>query len=79
MQAEILPEELREADAKLTEFSDEFEELYYQCHADRMHMVRPSVHTPSHFPPETECIGPGINFSQWGLERTIRNLGEEIK
>lgn len=79
MQTEILPEELREADAKLTEFSDEFEELYYQRRADRMHMVRPSVHTPSHLAPETERVGPGIIYSQWGMERTIGNLGEEIK
>jgi len=79
MQAEILPEELCEADAKLTEFSDEFEELYYQHQADCMHMLHPSVHTPSHFAPKTEHIGPGINYSQWGLERTVENLGEEIK
>ncbi|KAJ7198398.1 hypothetical protein C8J57DRAFT_1545623 [Mycena rebaudengoi] len=29
--------------------------------------------------PETARVGPGIIYSQWALERTIGNLGEEIK
>lgn len=78
LQEEISTEELQEAHEKLTQFSDEFEELYYQRRADRIHFVRPSIHAPSHLPPETERIGPGIIFSQWGIERTIGNLGEEI-
>jgi hypothetical protein len=42
-------------------------------------MVRPSIHTASHFAPETVRVGPGIIYSQWGMERTIGNLGKEIK
>lgn len=34
---------------------------------------------PLHLPPEMECVGPGIIYSQWGIEHTIGNLGEEIK
>ncbi|KAJ7130701.1 hypothetical protein C8R46DRAFT_924766 [Mycena filopes] len=30
-------------------------------------------------PPETTRKGPGNIYSQWGLERTIGNLGEEIR
>ncbi|KDR79664.1 hypothetical protein GALMADRAFT_63042 [Galerina marginata CBS 339.88] len=79
MQQEIHPRELAEAHTKLTEFSTDFEELYVQRRADRIHFVRPSIHTPSHLAPETERIGPAIIYSQWAIERTIGNLGEEIK
>lgn len=79
MQEEIFQAEVAEAHEKMTEFSNEFEELYCQRRSDRLHFVRPSIHAPSHVAPETERIGPGIIYSQWGIERTIGNLGEEIK
>lgn len=79
MQEEIFPKELLEAHTMITEFSNEFEELYYQHRTDRLHFVRPCIHTVSHLAPETERVGPGIIYSQWGMERTIGNLGEEIK
>lgn len=79
MQEEIWPAALAAAHRLLTEFSDEFERLYVQRRTDRIHFVRPSIHTMSHFAPETARVGPGIIYSQWGMERTIGNLGEEIK
>jgi hypothetical protein len=79
MQEEITPAELIESHQLMTEFSNGFEELYVQCRVDRIHFVRPCVHTASHFAPETTCVGPGIIVSQWALERTIGNLGEEVK
>jgi hypothetical protein len=33
----------------------------------------------SHFAPETTRVGPGIIVAQWALERTIGNLGKEVK
>ncbi|KAJ6504329.1 hypothetical protein C8R47DRAFT_1174826 [Mycena vitilis] len=79
MQEEILPAEVVAAHKLLTEFSEDFERLYVQRRADRLHFVRPSIHTTGHFAPETVRVGPGIIYSQWGMERTIGNLGEEIK
>ncbi|KAJ7037738.1 hypothetical protein C8F04DRAFT_1091397 [Mycena alexandri] len=79
LQEEIFPAEVAEAHKLLTEFSDDFERLYVQRRTDRIHFVRPSIHTASHFAPETVRVGPGIIYSQWGMERTIGNLGEEIK
>ncbi|KAI4293979.1 hypothetical protein K525DRAFT_291554 [Schizophyllum commune Loenen D] len=79
LQEEILPSEAHEAHRLLTEWSTEFEELYVQRRADRLHFVRASVHAPSHMPFEVGRIGPGIIYSQWTMERTIGNLGEEIK
>ena len=63
----------------MTEFSDEFETLYVQQRTDHIHMVRPAIHTLSHVAPEVARVGPGIIYSQWGMERTIGNLGKEIK
>lgn len=42
-------------------------------------MVRPCIHALAHLGHETVCIGPSIIFSQWSMERTMGNLGEEIK
>jgi hypothetical protein len=41
--------------------------------------VRPSIHTLCHMAPEAIRVGPGACSSQWTVERTIGNLGEEIK
>ncbi|KAJ6589494.1 hypothetical protein B0H19DRAFT_979711, partial [Mycena capillaripes] len=79
LQEEISPEELLESHQRYSEFSDEFSELYVQRRADRIHFVRPVIHTISHMPGETVRKGPGNIYSQWALERTIGNLGEEIK
>ena len=78
LQEEIDPAELREAHTLITKFSDGFEALYVQRRPDRLHFVRPSIHSPSHMAPETMRVGPSIIFSQWSME-TIGNLGEEIR
>ncbi|KAE9390159.1 hypothetical protein BT96DRAFT_833830, partial [Gymnopus androsaceus JB14] len=72
-------EELLEADDKFTEFSNGFKTIYVQRRSDQIHFVCPSIHAPSHIPFETARIGPGAIYSQWTMERTIGNLGEEIK
>ncbi|KAJ6576383.1 hypothetical protein B0H10DRAFT_2236364 [Mycena sp. CBHHK59/15] len=79
MQEDIYPAEVATAHNLLSDFSDQFEQLYVQRRSDRIHFVRPSMHTLSHFAPETVRVGPGIIYSQWGMECTIGNLGEEIK
>ncbi|KAJ3816786.1 hypothetical protein F5880DRAFT_1626456 [Lentinula raphanica] len=79
IQKSCSPLNLVEANINLTQFSDDFELLYVQRRADRLHFVRPSIHTPSHIPHETARIGPGIIYSQWTMERTIGNLGQETK
>jgi len=45
----------------------------------RLHFCRQSVHGLSHLAPDAIRLGPGVYSSQWTLERTIGNLGEEIK
>ncbi|KAJ6488573.1 hypothetical protein C8R47DRAFT_484938 [Mycena vitilis] len=78
-QEEATPDEILEAHRLYSEFSDEFEQLYIQGRADRLHFARPVLHTISHMPGETIRKGPANIYSQWALERTIGNLGQEIK
>ena len=63
----------------LTSFAQEFEIIYCQCLATRIHFVWPCIHSLMHLPHKVIRLGPSICSSQWTLERTIRNLGEEIK
>ncbi|KAJ7626655.1 hypothetical protein DFH06DRAFT_1443729, partial [Mycena polygramma] len=72
-------EQLILAHRYLCEVVNEFELLYYQRKASRLHFCRQSMHALSHTAPETIRVGPGGYRSQWTLERTIGNLGEEIK
>lgn len=63
----------------LVSFTRNFEYLYYQRRVDRIHFVRQSIHALLHLAPEVLRIGPPICSSQWTMERTIGNLGQEIR
>ena len=78
MQQEISQKEIKEAYSKILRWTVDFENLYYERKQTRLHFVRPSMHAPLHIAPETMRIGPTSTYSQWGMERTIGNLGEEI-
>jgi hypothetical protein len=78
-QYKIPTSQLQHSHRLLCHFHREYEELYYQRRVDRLHFVRPCIHAVLHIAPETQRIGPLSYSSQWTLERTIGNLGEEIK
>jgi hypothetical protein len=78
-QHRITREQLRMAHSLLVEFDYKFERTYYQCKVERLHFCRQSLHTLLHIAPEVFHIGPPIYHTQWTMERTIGNLGEEIK
>jgi len=78
-QRSLTPQQLQTAHKLLNEFAEEFELLYYQRKHARLHFVRPSIHTIRHLAQEVQRIGPGACSSQWTIERTIGNLGEEVK
>lgn len=67
------------ADDLLRSFAYDFEVLYYQRREDRLHFCRQSIHALLHLSSEVTRIGPPICSSQWTMERTIGNLGEEIR
>ena len=75
LQRRITTQQLRAAHIALLEYSHEFELLYYQRRADRLHFVRQSIHNLMHLASETIRLGPGAYHSQWTMERTIGNLG----
>ncbi|KAG2032497.1 hypothetical protein BDR03DRAFT_935936 [Suillus americanus] len=53
----------------LGEWELEFEEIYYQCHQDRLHFIHPCAHQVNHLITEAIQKGP----------QTIGNLGQEIR
>ncbi|KAH8087197.1 hypothetical protein BXZ70DRAFT_994729 [Cristinia sonorae] len=78
-QRRITAEQLQDAHQHLTQYVEDFERLYYQRRADRLHMVRQSVHLLTHLAPETVRVGPLALTSQWTMETVIGNLGSEIR
>jgi hypothetical protein len=75
----LTPAEATYTDQLYTEFSDEFENIYIQCKADRLPMARQSIHSGSHNASETTRLGPLMNVSQWTMERVIGQLVEAIR
>ncbi|KJA25532.1 hypothetical protein HYPSUDRAFT_134597 [Hypholoma sublateritium FD-334 SS-4] len=78
-QYHIRADDLKLAGHFLKTFVQEFEQIYYQQRVGRLHFCRQSVHALLHLAPEVTRIGPPICSSQWTMERTIGNLGEEIR
>lgn len=78
-QRRITRAELEEAHTSLLEFCTEWEDLYYQRKASRLHFVRQSIHALAHICPETMRIGPYACVTQWTMERVIGDLGSEIR
>lgn len=75
----ITPQDLRYGNTVLKDFVREFEALYYQRKASRIHFVRHSIHLLTHIAPETTRAGPLACYAQWTMETAIGNLGKEIR
>ncbi|EIW87263.1 hypothetical protein CONPUDRAFT_41273, partial [Coniophora puteana RWD-64-598 SS2] len=78
-QHSITEAELREAKHCFDTFYQEFEDLYYQRREDRLCFIRQSIHQLLHLASEVVQKGPPIIYAQWTMERTIGNLGQEIR
>jgi hypothetical protein len=78
-QKSIISERLQLAHDRLVQFHHEFELLYCQCKVECIHFVQPAIHTLLHLAHEVIRAGPLPYYSQWTMERTIGNLGQEIK
>jgi len=57
---------------------EEFENLYYQWQVDRIHFCHLCIHTLLHAALEVTQVGPGAYTTQFMMEHTIGNLGQEI-
>ena len=78
-QHNISLDNMREANLTLASFAQEYEVIYCQRLSMRIHFIRPCIHSVVHLPREVLRLSPPVCSSQWTLERTIGNLGEEIK
>jgi hypothetical protein len=78
-QRRITSEDLQIAHALFCTWERNFEMYYYQRREDRIHFVCPCVHQINHIISETIQKGPPICYAQWTMERTIGNLGQEIR
>ncbi|KZT69500.1 hypothetical protein DAEQUDRAFT_756881 [Daedalea quercina L-15889] len=75
----ISEEDLIRARDLFYEFIDDFERLYYRHDKHRLHFCRQSIHLLKHVCEEIVRLGPPACYTQWTMERTIGNLGEEIR
>jgi len=78
VQRHIVGSQLQEAHLQLVQFVEEYKNLYYQQQVDRIHFCCPCVHTLLHTAPEVMQVGPGAYTTQFTMEHTIGNLGQEI-
>lgn len=79
MQYSITQADLFCAQELLDDFAMEFENLYIRRRVDRLHFARPCIHAIWHLGLEIARLGPSCLYAAWTMERTIGNLGEEIR
>lgn len=77
-QRRITRAQLLHAYTLLLEFVTEYELLYFQKKSYRLHFCQQSIHALLHLAPEVARLGPPVIYTQWPMERTIGNLGQEI-
>ncbi|KAL1725665.1 hypothetical protein EV714DRAFT_220906 [Schizophyllum commune] len=75
----ISPDALRDSQSMLLTFVTNFENIYYEQRTARIHFMRQSIHSLTHLAREIHLLGPAGLYSQWTMERTIGNLGQEIR
>ena len=78
-QYSITPAGLEHTRNLLAEWEYEYKTLFCQWRIDRIHFVRPCVHLCNHLTAEAMGVGSPICSSQWTMEWTIGNLGQEIR
>src|SRR6201996_313769 len=78
-QRSISVDQLKRTHMLVLEFTEDFKAIYYRRMVSRLHFCRQSVHGLLHLAPDVTRLGPGVYSSQWTLEHTIGNLGQEIK
>ncbi|KAG1851567.1 hypothetical protein C8R48DRAFT_612469 [Suillus tomentosus] len=78
-QYRITPAQIAKACQLFADWEHKFELLYYQHRFDRIHMIRPCAHLSNHVALECTRVGSPICSSQWTMEWTIGNLGQQIR
>ncbi|KAG1794298.1 uncharacterized protein BJ212DRAFT_1292067 [Suillus subaureus] len=71
--------QLMDAFIKFAEWEGEFEEIYYQRLAHRLHFIRPCVHLSNHLALKASRVGSPICSSQWTMERTFADVEFDLR
>ncbi|KAH9858466.1 hypothetical protein C2E23DRAFT_717287 [Lenzites betulinus] len=71
--------ELARAQQLASEAEIEYENLYYGRDPDLLHHVRPCIHAMGHGAREVTLTGPLLGHTQYIMERSIGDLGGEIR
>ncbi|KAJ3545130.1 hypothetical protein NMY22_g2553 [Coprinellus aureogranulatus] len=79
LQRSLTAQDIRKAQSLFVQYVSEFEHLYYQRRADRLHFCRPWLHTLLHTPFEVTRMGPNGNLTQFTMECAIGDYGREIR
>ena len=72
-------EQLLEMNTLLLQWCTEFELIYCQRDPNRLHFVRPCVHSLTHLARESHRLGPLMLSAQWTMERVIGYVGTLLK
>ncbi|KAI0349238.1 hypothetical protein OH77DRAFT_1415387 [Trametes cingulata] len=75
----VMPEEVVESKQQLSAAVLHHELLYYARDPDRLHVVRPCIHSVWHAPDMIVLLGSLICLTQLPMERLIGDLGGQIK
>ncbi|CDO76167.1 hypothetical protein BN946_scf184740.g10 [Trametes cinnabarina] len=75
----IMPKEVVESKQQLSAAVLHHEILYYARDPDRLHVVRPCIHSVWHAPDMIVLLGSLICLTQLPMERLIGDLGGQIK
>ncbi|PCH44326.1 hypothetical protein WOLCODRAFT_76994 [Wolfiporia cocos MD-104 SS10] len=78
-QRNISHADIMEASVLFIMFEKDYELIYYERKTARLHFMWQSIHSVTHIPTETERLGPETIFSQWPMERLLRELGLQIR
>ncbi|KAI0317685.1 hypothetical protein OF83DRAFT_1058212 [Amylostereum chailletii] len=78
-QKQCTHEELQKAHKLLSDFKYNLEDIFAQRKISCMRFMPQCTHAVTHFPTAYMCIGPLICSSQFPIERTIGDLGAELR
>lgn len=79
MQRRMTGRQVQESHRYFVQFVEEYENIYYQRRADRLHFNRPCLHAVLHTSPEVLRVGNGCHTDQFTIERAIGDLGKGIR
>lgn len=79
IQHTITGRQAQEAHSYFVQFVEEFENIYYQRHVDRLHFAWPCLHSLLHAAHKLYRVGNGVHTDHFTMERVIGELGKNVQ